>query len=140
MVLKICRLSCLNSWWNILDTVMKRHTVMRMKVNSSKGICTNFSRNVLDGCRNDHDDLPLVYPSMKIPPCQLQELPCLSLFLLLLEFIRGLIESGCTSLLLYNPDLLLYNFLRPSMTLTLDLNSSYVRKAHHFWKSQIICR
>ena len=83
---------------------------MRMKVNSNKGICTDFSRNVLDGCRDDHDDLTLVYLAMNLPPCQLQELPCLSLVLPILEFIIGLIESACTSLLLPNPDPLLCKF------------------------------
>ena len=53
--------------------------------------------NVLYGCRDDHDELPLGYPSMNLPPCQIQELPCLSLVLLCLEFIIGLIESACPS-------------------------------------------
>ena len=64
----------------------------------------------MDGCRDDHEDTPLVYPSKNIPLCQLQELPCLSLVLLRLEFIIGLIESDCPSLLLPNPDLLLCIF------------------------------
>ena len=59
MVSKIFCLSCLNRWRNILDTVMKRHVVMRMKVNSNKVICPDFSRNVLYGCIDDHDELPL---------------------------------------------------------------------------------
>ena len=83
---------------------MKRHAVMKMKVNSNKSICPNFSRNVLDGCKDDHDELPLVYLSMKFSLCQLQYLPCLSLVLIRLEFIIGIIESACPILLLPNPD------------------------------------
>ena len=107
MVLKICCLSCLNSWRNLLDLVRKIQAMMRMKVDRNKGIYPNFGRNVVDGCRDDHDKLPLVDPSMKFPPCQLQELPCLSLVLIHLEFIIRLIESACTSLLLPNLDPLL---------------------------------
>ena len=55
---------------------MKSHAVMRMKVNSNKGICPDFSTNILDGCTDDHDELPLVYPAMNLPPFQPQELPC----------------------------------------------------------------
>ena len=80
---------------------------MGMKVDRNKGIYPYFGRNVLDGYRDDHDDLPLVDPSMKLPPCQLQELNCLSLVLLCLEFIIRLIESTRTSLLLTNLDPLL---------------------------------
>ena len=80
---------------------------MRIKVDSKKGICTDFGRIVLDGCRDDHDELPLVDRFMNLPPCQLQELPCLRLVLLHLEFIIRLIESACTSLLLTNLDPLL---------------------------------
>ena len=86
---------------------MKRHAVMRMKVDINKGICPYFIRNVLDACRYDYDEPSLVYPSMNILPCQLQELPCLRLVLIHLEYIIGLIESACPSLLLTNPDLLL---------------------------------
>ena len=107
MVSEICCLSCLNSWWNIIDPVRKSHAVMRMKVKRNKGICPEFSRNALDGCRDDHDELTLVYPVRNLPQCQLQELPCLSLVLLCLEFIIGLIESDCPSLFLPNPDPLL---------------------------------
>ena len=64
---------------------------MSMKVNSNKGICPYFFRNVLDGCRYDHDELPLDYPPMNLPPCQLQELPCLGRVLIRLEFVIGLI-------------------------------------------------
>ena len=108
VVPKICCLSCLNSWRNILDPVRKIKAVMRMKVDSNKGICPYFGRNFLDEYGYDHDELPLVDPSMNLPPCQLQELPCLSLVLLRLEFIIRLIESTCTSLLLTNLDPLLY--------------------------------
>ena len=77
---------------------------MRMKVDSNKGICTNFSWNVLDGCRDARDELPLVDTFMNLSIFQLQDLPCLSLVLLHLEFIICLIESACTSLLLANLD------------------------------------
>ena len=86
---------------------MKLHSVMRMKVNSNKGIWLDFIRNILYGCRDDHDELPLIYPDMNLPLCQLQELPCLSLALISLEFIMGLVESACPSLILPNPDPLL---------------------------------
>ena len=86
---------------------MKRHVVIRMKVYSNKGICPDFSRNFLYCCKDDHDELTLVYPSMNLLPCQLQDMPSLSLILLCLEFILGLIESACPSLLLPNPDSLL---------------------------------
>ena len=86
---------------------MKRHAVMTMKININKGMFTDFSRNVLGGCRDDHDEMPLVYPYMNLSTCQLQELSCLSLVLIRLEFIIGLIESACPRLLLTNPDPLL---------------------------------
>ena len=68
-----------------------------MKVDSHEGICPEFDRNVLYVCRDDHDDMPLVDLSMNLPPGQIQELPCLSLVLLPMEFIIRLIESACTS-------------------------------------------
>ena len=63
----------------------------------------------MDGCRNDHDELPLVDPAMKLPTFQLKDMPCLSLVLLSLEFIIQLIESTCPSLLLPNLDPILCN-------------------------------
>ena len=110
VVPKIFCLSRLNSWRNLLDPSRKKQAATRMKVDSNKGICPNFGRNVLDGRENDHDDLPLVDPPMNLPPCQLQDLPCLSLVLIHLEFIIRLIESACTILLLTNLDPLLCNF------------------------------
>ena len=107
MVPKICCLSHLNSWRNLLDPVRKIQAVMRMKVDRNKGICPDFGRNVLDGCRDDNDELALVDPSMNLPPCQIQELPCLIFVLIYLEFIIHLIESAFTSLLLTNLDPLL---------------------------------
>ena len=91
VVPKIYCLSCPNIWINLLDPARKRQAVMRMKVNSNKLICTDFGRNVLYGCRYDNDELTLVYMSMNLPPCQLQDIPCLSLVLLRLEFIIRLI-------------------------------------------------
>ena len=106
VVPKICCLSRLNSWRNLLDPSRKIQVVMSMKVGRNKGICPYFGRNVLDGCIYDHCELPLIYPYMNLPPFQLQELTCLSLVLLFLEFIMCLIESACTSLLLTNLDTL----------------------------------
>ena len=48
---------------------------------------------ILDGCKDDNDDLLLIDPTINLPKYQLQELSCLSLVLLRLEFIRGLIEA-----------------------------------------------
>ena len=45
VVPKICFLSGLNRWRNLLDPVKKRQLVMRMKVNSNKGICSEFGSN-----------------------------------------------------------------------------------------------
>ena len=86
---------------------MKSHAVMRMKVIIIKVICPDFSRNVLDGCGDYHDKLPLVYPDMNLTLCQPQDLPCLSLVLIHMEFIIGVIESACPRFLLPNPDTLL---------------------------------
>ena len=58
---------------------------MSMKVDINKGICPDFGRHFLDECRYDHDDLPLVDPSMNLPPFQLQDMPCLSLVLMSVE-------------------------------------------------------
>ena len=89
---------------------MKIHAVMRMKFDSNKVIYTDFINNVLDGCRDDHDEMQLVYLSMNLPLCQLQKLTCLILVLICLEFIIRLIESACPSLFFPNPDPLLRTF------------------------------
>ena len=102
MVTKICFLSHFNSWNNIIDTSRKRQAVMRMKVDSNKGICTEFGRNVFDGCIDDYDDLSLVDLSMKLRTIQIQDLTCLNLVSLFLECIIHSIEIACTSLLLTN--------------------------------------
>ena len=101
---KICCLYRLNIWRNLPYPSRKIQAVTNMKVDSNKGICPDFGRNIFYGCRDDHDDLKLVDMSMNFPLCQLQELPCLSLVLLLLECIIRLIENACTSLFLTNPD------------------------------------
>ena len=123
---------------------MKRHAVMRMKVNSNKGICPDFSRNVLDGCRDDRVDLPLVYPSMNLPSCQIQELPCLSLVLLHLEFIIGLIERNCIILVLTNPDPLPCNFFKAFIDIDVRLESIIFEEGPPLSEVtnylQIICR
>ena len=118
VVPKICFLSCLNSWRNILDPVRKRQTVMRMKVDSNKVICPYFGRKFLDVCRDNNDELPLVDTAMNLPPRHLQELPCLSLVLICLELNICLIASACTSLLLPKLYPLLCKNYRPSLTFT----------------------
>ena len=72
VVPKICCLSRLNSWRNIIDPDRKIQAVIRIKVDRNKVICPDFGRNVLYGCRDYHDELPLVDLVIKIPPCQLQ--------------------------------------------------------------------
>ena len=117
---------------------------MSMKVNSKKVIFPDFGRNVLDGCRDGHNDLPLVYPAKNLPPRQLQDLPCLSLVLLFLEFITGLIESACPSLLLTNPDPLLRNFFEAFGDIDVRLEAIICKEGPPFWEVsnhlQIICR
>ena len=140
MVPKICCLSRLNRWRNLLDPVRKRETMIQMKVNRNKGICLEFVRNVLDGCRYDNDYLQLGYMTMKLLTRHLQDLPCLILVLLRLEFIIRLIEGACPSLFLPNLDPLLCKFSRPSVKFTRDLKPSYMRNDHHFGKSHIIYR
>ena len=105
---KICFLSRLNSWQDLLYSARKRKAVMRIKVDSNKVICPDFGRNVLYRCRDDHDELPLVDPYTNLSQCQLQELPCLRLVLLCLGFIIHFIESARTSLLFTNLDPLLF--------------------------------
>ena len=75
-----------------------------MEVESNKVICTEFGRNILDGYIDDHDELSIVDHSMNLPPRHLQDLPCLIIFLLCLEFIIRLIESAFPSLILTNLD------------------------------------
>ena len=75
-----------------------------MKVDSNKIICPDFGRNILDGLRDDHDDLPLVDLSMNVPQLHLQDMPCLIRLLIRLERIIQLIESACPSLLLLTLD------------------------------------
>ena len=88
---KICCLSRLNIWRNLLDPARKRQAVMKMKVDINKVICSGFSGNIWYVCKNGHDDLPLVDPSMNLPPCQIHDLPFLNLVLICLEFIIRLI-------------------------------------------------
>ena len=113
---------------------MKRHAVMRMKFKSNKGICPEFSRNVFDGCRYDNDELPMVYPFMNLLPCQLQELPCLSLVMLRLEFIIGLIESSCPSLLLPNPDPLILKKIEAFSDIDVRLESIICENGTPLWE------
>ena len=82
VVLKISCLSHINTRYNNLDTVSKRK-IMRIKVGSSKGIFTK-SEDFLDVCRNNHDDLTLVDPSMHLLPRDIQDMPCHRLVLIYL--------------------------------------------------------
>ena len=113
---------------------MKNNAVMRMKVDRKKLICKDFSRNVLDGCRDDHCELPLVYPATKLPPCQLQELYCLTLVLICLEFIIDLIESTCPSLLLSNPDPLIHNCFEAFSDIDVRLESIICEEGSPLWE------
>ena len=106
---------------------------MSMKVNSNKGICPYFIRNVLDACRDDYDEPSLVYPSMNILPCQIQELPCLRLVLIHLEYIIGLIESACPSLLLPNPDPLLYTIYKAFSDIYVSIESIICEEGPPLW-------
>ena len=111
MVSKIFCIYRLNRWCNILDPVRKIHAVTRTKVDRNKGICPDFSSNILYVCRDDHNEMTLAYLAMNPLSLQIQYLPCLSLVLIRLDFIIHLIESAFTSLLLTNPDTLLRKLL-----------------------------
>ena len=82
---------------------------MSMKADKNKGIYTDIVRNVLDSCRYDHDELKLGDSDMNFSLRHLQDLPCLRVFLIPLEFIIHLIESVFPSLLLPNHDPILCN-------------------------------
>ena len=98
----------------------------------------------MDGYRDDHDELPLVYPSMNLPLFQIQKLPCFSLFLICLEFIIVLIESACASFLLPNPDPLLYKIFEAFNDIDVRLESIICEEVPPFWEvmnlRQEICR
>ena len=134
MVSKILCLSCINIWWYLLDPVRNIHAVIRMKVNINKGICPECISNVLDGFRDDHDELPLVYPDINILPFQLPELPCLSLLLICLEFIIGSIESACPSLILPNPDPLLLKCFEAFSDIAMILESIICDEGPPLWE------
>ena len=80
---------------------------MGVNVDSNKAIYPEFGKNILDVCKDDHDEIPLVDISMDLPPHKLQEMTCIKLVLICLEFIMHLIESACPSLLLPKLDYLL---------------------------------
>ena len=84
---------------------------MRMNIDRNKGICPYFGRNVLDGCIDYHNNMTLGDPATTLPLLHLQDLPCLSLVLNILECIIHLIESAYTSLILPNLDRLICNNL-----------------------------
>ena len=107
--------------------------MIRVKVNINKGTCQDFIRGVLDGYKDDYDDIPVVYPAMNILPCQLHELPCLRLVLILLEFIICVIESTCHSLLLHNPDSLLQKDFEAFNGIDVILESIKCEKVPPLW-------
>ena len=82
--------------------------MIRIQVDNNKAICPDLGINVLDVCKEFHNDLPLDYPAMHLLTCHLQDLPCKTIVLLKLEFILHLIENDCPSLLLPNFDHLFY--------------------------------
>ena len=64
---------------------------MSMKVYISKVICTYLGRNVSYGCRDNHDELSLVYQAINIPLYHLYKNTFQFLVLLCLECIMHLI-------------------------------------------------
>ena len=54
----------------------------------------------LYGCRDDHDELPLVYQAMNLPLCHILVLLCHNFVLIRLVFIIFFMESACSVLLL----------------------------------------
>ena len=99
---KICCISCLNIWRNLLDTFSKRQTVIIMKVDRKKVIYPEFGRKILDGFIDYYNDLILVDQAINRPMCHLQYLICLRLFLIHLQFIIWFIVRTCPSFLLLN--------------------------------------
>ena len=104
MVLKIICLCRIHIQWNLINPVRIRQMVTIMKVGRNTWICTYFGRNVLDGCRENHDELPIVYLEIRLIPYYLWKLPCHLFVLLCLEFFICLIEISCPSLFLPNLD------------------------------------
>ena len=86
------------------------------------------------GCRNDNDELPLFYLDTNILTCQIHELTCLSLVLLCLEFITGLIESACLSLLFTNPDPLLFKKFEAFIDVDVRLESIICEEGTPLWE------
>ena len=78
--------------------------MIRVDIVRNKGICTDFGRNILDGCRNDWDDMLLVDMAMNIPLRHLLELPFMNLALLHPKFITHYIDTSVPILILTNID------------------------------------
>ena len=141
MVPKMCYLSRLNTLHNLLDQVRKKQLVIRMKVESNKGICPDFGSNVL-GCMYIwsiwsanvwyiHEPSADPYPGSDLyETCpglpgiyHMLDLKCLS--------------QTPTSQPISTP---LKNKMIHSVTFMWYLKPSYFRNTHHFGKSHIICR
>ena len=101
---KIWCLSCINSHRNILGPISGRQTVVSMKVDRNKRICPDFGRNLVYGCNDDHNGLPLVVLSINFPLWNLHDMLCLLCLLFIIRFI----ESACPSLLLPKLDPLVF--------------------------------
>ena len=71
---------------------------------------------------------------MNLLTCQPQELPCLIIFLLSLEFITGLIESACPSLLLPNPDPILCKISEAFSDIDMRLESIIYEEGPPLWE------
>ena len=71
---------------------------------------------------------------MNLPMCQIQYMPCVSLVLLCLEFIIGLIERACPSLLLPNPDTLLCKSFEAFSEIGVRLESIICEEGPPLWE------
>ena len=87
MVPKILCLSCMNIWSNILDPDRKIQAVIRVKVDSKWGICSDFEMIFLDGCRDDKYELVPIDMYMNLTLFQLQDLPCYSIVLIIMDIL-----------------------------------------------------
>ena len=56
--------------------------MMMRKVEINRVIYKDFGRNVLDVCRDNHNDLTMVDMNMKLPPLNIQDTPGMILVLI----------------------------------------------------------
>ena len=85
-------LSRLKRRYTLFNPVSKIPTMMGMNIEINKGIYPDFARNVLDGCRDDHDDLSLVDLEMYLMMNHIQGLPSLNPVLICLDFSYDLLK------------------------------------------------